>query len=172
MQSNQNEISAALKRTNLFYVIFGIVAPALYIILGYYVTGHQKGRPEINERPELIFFLLLLLSMAETIIALVIRWKIPRFFINWALKSKQGFKRPSGFPSFTSMVRGLTVIMFAFLEACTLYGLLIVFLGFEPGYIWLFVPFTVIGCIIVRPNEEFLRRLYEIYLERRALSQE
>jgi hypothetical protein len=163
MQSNQSEITAALKRTNLFYVIFGIVAPVLFIALAYYFAGSQKTRPVVTEQTELFLYLFLLLSMVETVIALIIRWKIPGFFINGLFKKRAGFNHPPGYPDFITVAQSLTIIMFTFLEACTLYGLIIVMFGFDPDYIWLFVPFNVLGCLIVRPNEEFLRRLLDIY---------
>ena len=149
MQSNQSEITAALKRTNLFYVIFGIVAPALFIALGYYVAGSQKPRPEVTEKLELLLYLYLLASMIGIVFALIIRWKIPGFFIKGFLKKRIRFNRPPGYPDFITVAQSLTIIMFAFLEGCTLYGLMMVILGFDPNYIWLFVPFNVIGCLIV-----------------------
>ena len=168
----QDEIVKAKKRTDLFYLIAGLIFPALHIILGYYISGKRVEAPAMTEQTELLLYRFFFISMVGTIIALAIRWKLPRFFVKWALANRRGFGRSSGDQGFLDVAQSIAIIMFAFLEACTFYGLLLVFLGFDPGYIWIFVPFTVLGCLIVRPNEEFLRRLYDIYQERMAKSRE
>ena len=168
MIEEKAEISRVKKRIAIIGPLFGFVAPALYVFVAYLVVYNRVGPPYTSpSQLHILFYLLLILSFTEIAIAVFVRNRLPAFIINYATGSKsqglQGLFR-SGEDAepvaFSKTAFNISIIMLALVESCSVYGLLLVLLGLEFGYIWLFIGLTVIGYLMVRPNEDFLRRLH------------
>lgn len=168
MIEEEAEISRVKKRIIIIGPLFGFVAPALYVFVAYLVTHNRISPPDTSpSQLHMLSYLLLVLSFTEIAIAVFIRNRLPAFIINYATGSKsQGLQGPfrSGKDAepaaFSKTAFNISIIMLALVESCSIYGLLLVLLGLEFGYIWLFIGLTVIGYLMVRPNEDFLKRLY------------
>ncbi len=176
MIEEKAEISRAKKRIAVIGPVFGFVAPALYIIVAYLVTHNRISPPDTSpSQLHILFYLLLILSFTEIAIAVFVRNRLPAFIINYSTGNKpqgpQGlFRSGKGAEpaEFSKTAFNISIIMFALVESCSIYGLLLVLLGLEFDYIWLFIALTVIGYLLIRPDEDFLKRLHRKLQEQGA----
>jgi hypothetical protein len=168
MIEEKAEISRAKKRIATVGPLFGFVAPALYVIVAYLVIHNRISPPDTSpSQLHMLFYLLLILSFTQIAITVFVRNRLPAFIINYATGSKsQGLQRlfgsgkdaePAGF---SKTAFNISIIMFALVESCSIYGLLLVLLGLEFDYIWLLIALTVTGYLLVRPDEDFLKLLH------------
>ena len=164
--TKQEAFEKARKRTILIWLVMGFIAPALYIQLGYTFIQSQKVILRSHEGVILYFpYLLAILASADVVIGYCWYHFIPKKYFRkqkmFSVKPKIILNTDNINENFLGAVFNHTIICISFMSACSVYGLVLVLLGFSFYLLPSFVIFTVVGALFIRPNEKNFNRFYK-----------
>lgn len=156
--------------TNIFWLAF-MMSHVCYVIIAYTITksrGDDMFVITIPDHVQIIFLLLVIVSVVEIIAGFFIRAKLPVSFLK---SSQNSFTPGQGSKKIQQMdpdiretaakAQTLSIILFAFFEAVGVFGLLSVFLGCSLMTMFPFVVISMFCLFIVRPTENFFDRVGE-----------
>ena len=162
MAIQPKSISEAKKLGVFFWLTF-IFALFMFVFMAFLITEQRvpADNPVVSISPQLI--IMSILALVSFGWAVYIRRKIPNSFIKKTVKrmarksseSGDGLKQPLA----ASSVLTITLIIAACLEACGIYGLILVLFGAEFSMIFPFAFLAFMGFIILWPTDDFVSKI-------------
>lgn len=137
-----------LMKLTYFGMLFGLAMPGIVVAIAYFVNGEREAPiPEFTQA-SLFFWMLLALAIVGIAVA---------FFLRKTLFAKPFIRSEEKFAAdFATGVLGNFIVVYAFVDAVPLYGLVYNLMGGEFRAVMLFAILGVIAFQLLRPRQGFI----------------
>ncbi|MFQ5608626.1 MAG: hypothetical protein ACE5GA_11830 [Candidatus Zixiibacteriota bacterium] len=154
-QSNKHNVDITKVTLNVTYLslLLGIGAPAALLLAGYVMDAPDRHRFQDPAHEELFFWLLIGLSVAESLAAIMLK---KRLFARPMILSETSFAQ-----DFAAGMRTNSLTIFVVVDAIAVYGLSFFLLGGNLDGLALFCIFSVVAFQLVRPRAGFVEQILE-----------
>ena len=145
------DVTKVTIKLTYFGLIFGIVSPGVFLLVGYMMEGSERQTFSDPDRQQLFFWIFLSMSVSVAFAA---------FFLKKILFTKPLINSQTTFASdFAEAMHMRSLILYALIESIAVFGLTYFFMGGDLDGLMLFCLITVVVFQIIRPRPGFVEEI-------------